>query len=536
MFCSSVRPIKPLTRALAAAAVLVAMAGAGAGSASAASYANPVLRGNYPDPSVVRVGGDFYATATSWAWDPQFPLLKSRDLVNWKTVGAVFGHGPKWSTGRFWAPQIARLGSGYAVYYSARKRGGSLCVAVATAPRPTGPYADKGPLVCDPPGSIDPTPVSDGGRLYLLWKEDANAVFKPTPIWGQELSADGTKLVGERRELFRNDAAWEGEVVENPAVVRRGDQLYMLYAGNVCCGAPPVCQYATGVARATSVLGPWTKGPRNPVLRAGNGFGCPGGGSLVDDGRGGDWFLYHAYVLGGEAVIARQLMLDPVAWGADGWPTVAAGVPSATGSTPLPASGSSAAGGPRKAPAFSDSFRAAKLTPEWGTPYTQAPRMKVDRARGGRLLLAPARGAGRRLDGGIVALRPTHADYTAVAEVSLRGLAGGARAGLVAYQDELASLGIAVGMREAVVWRRVNGRQQRRAKLAIEPKRDTVFVRIVARGRSARLAVSLDGRRWRNVGPAQDRRFMRSFRIGLGAGGAPRAGGRFESFSYTPAP
>jgi hypothetical protein len=58
---------------------------------------------------------------------------------------------------------------------------------------------------------------------------------------------------------------------------------------------------------------------------------------------------------------------------------------------------------------------------------------------------------------------------------------------------------------------------------------------MVARGRSARLAVSSDGKRWRNVGSAQDRRFLRSFRIGVSAGGAPRAGGRFESFSYTPA-
>ncbi len=522
------RPTKTLIRSLAVAAVVLAVAGCA--NAMAAGYSNPVLRGNYPDPSVIRVGNDFYATATSWAWDPQFPLLHSRDLVSWQTVGAVFGHGPKWSTGRFWAPQITRLGSGYAVYYSARKRGGKLCAAVATAARPRGPYTDRGPLVCDPPGSIDPTLVSDGGHLYLLWKEDGNDVKKPSVLWGQELSADGLKLVGTRQELFRNDAPWEGEVVENPAVVRHGDQLYMLYAGNACCGAPPVCNYATGVARATSVLGPWTKGPGNPVLRGGNGFACPGGGSFVDDGHGGDWFLYHAYVLGGETTIARQLMLDPVTWGADGWPAIGGGVPSATGTTPLAASGK------RSEAAFSDQFTARSLAPQWGTPYTQTPRMKIDRSKGGRLLLSPRPRAGRALDGGVVARRPTFADYTAVAEVGLRGLSGGSRAGLIAYQDELASLGIAVGAKEAVVWRRVGGRQQRRAAMALDTSgRSTVFVRIVARGGSARLGVSLDGKRWRNVGRAQDRRFMRSFRIGLSIGGAQRAGGRFESFIYKPA-
>ena len=514
------RPIKTL---LAAAAAVLALAA----PAAAADYSNPVLGGNYPDPSVIRVGDDFYATATSWSWDPQFPLLHSRDLVGWKAVGAVFGHGPRWSTGRFWAPQIAAVGGGYAVYYSAQKRGAGLCVAVATAPRPTGPYTDRGPLVCQRYGSIDPMFVTDGGKSYLLWKEDGNAFRRPAVIWGQELSADGRTLVGAPRELFRNDAAWEGEVVESPEVVRRGDQLYMFYSGNACCGAPPTCRYATGVARAPTVLGPWTKGPSNPILKGSGLFGCPGGGSVVDDGRGGNWFLYHAYRLGSETNVGRQLTLDPIAWGADGWPTIASGVPSLAGSTPLPASGVASER------AFSDSFTSRRLAPEWGTPYTQPPRAKVDRTRRGRLLLSPARRAGRRLDGGIVARRPTSADYTAVAEVSRRGLAGAARAGLVAYQDELASLGIAVGARDVLVWRRVNGKDQRRAAMAIGGS--TVFVRIVARGRTARLAVSADGKRWRNVGRAQDRRFLRSFRIGLSAGGAPGAAGRFESFSYNPA-
>ena len=54
--------------------------------AQPATYLNPVLRGDYPDPSVIRVGNDYYATATASEWGPQFPILHSKDLVNWEII------------------------------------------------------------------------------------------------------------------------------------------------------------------------------------------------------------------------------------------------------------------------------------------------------------------------------------------------------------------------------------------------------------------------------------------------------------------
>src|SRR5688500_9492582 len=75
-------------------------------AAEPARYFNPVLRGDYPDPSVIRVGTDYYATATSSEWGPQFPILHSKDLVNWRIVGSVFPTRPQWATANFWAPEI----------------------------------------------------------------------------------------------------------------------------------------------------------------------------------------------------------------------------------------------------------------------------------------------------------------------------------------------------------------------------------------------------------------------------------------------
>src|SRR3954447_11088579 len=91
-------------------------------SARAASYSNPVLAGDYPDPSIIRVGDDYWATATSSEWAPHFPLLHSRDLVNWEVVGAVFRKRPAWSMGNFWAPEISHDRGRYFVYYTARKK------------------------------------------------------------------------------------------------------------------------------------------------------------------------------------------------------------------------------------------------------------------------------------------------------------------------------------------------------------------------------------------------------------------------------
>jgi xylan 1,4-beta-xylosidase len=257
-------PMKIMRRTIAAAFTLLLLACGAAAQRRGAEYANPVAAGDYPDPSVIRVGRDYWATSTTSEWGPPFTILHSRDLVNWRQVGTVFDERPAWAVGSFWASEIAEDRGRFYIYYSARKpNGGPLCVAVATAPRPQGPYTDRGPLVCQEVGSIDGFHVRDErGRRYLLWKEDGNSVSRPTPIWAQRLTEDGTRLVGERRELLRNTERWEkhptlpyGDLIEGPSIVRRGGWFYMFYSGNFCCARE--CDYMVGVARARKLLGPW---------------------------------------------------------------------------------------------------------------------------------------------------------------------------------------------------------------------------------------------------------------------------------------
>src|ERR1044072_4033919 len=86
-----------------------------------ASYRNSVVAGDYPDPSVIRVGSEFWAATPNGGWAPHFSLLRSRDLVNWEKVGYVFQYKPAWAKEDFWAPEIVAERGRILVYYTARR-------------------------------------------------------------------------------------------------------------------------------------------------------------------------------------------------------------------------------------------------------------------------------------------------------------------------------------------------------------------------------------------------------------------------------
>jgi xylan 1,4-beta-xylosidase len=512
----------------------------GAAAQSRASYTNPALAGDYPDPSVIRVGQDYWAAATSSEWAPEFPILHSRDLVNWRVVGAVFQKRPAWSVGNYWAPEISEDGGRFYVYYTAKKKDGPLCVAVATARRPQGPYTDHGPLVCQEVGSIDGFPIRDErGQRYLLWKEDGNSRSVPTPIWAQRLSPDGTRLTGERQELIRNDQAWEkhaslpyGDLVEGPSVVRRGEWFYMFYSGNFCCARE--CNYMMGVARARKLLGPWEKNPANPILRGNDNWKCPGHGTVVSDARGRDYLMYHAMDAKDSVYVGRQALLDEVRWGADGWPTINNGRgPSARAASPYGFN-------ERNAELFFfDDFTSPGLQPGWQWPQSNEPLMRTESARGGRLVLAPTPAQATNPIGAVVARVTTVGDYEATALIDARGLKGGAVAGLAAYGDAENALGASTDGRNLVLWRREKNEQKVVSTVADAVRTPLVYLRMTAGdGRRYRFALSEDGNRWRNVGGEMDGEYLppwdRGVRVALTSGGAAGASARFESFRVAP--
>jgi beta-xylosidase len=499
------------------------------------TYTNPALAGDYPDPSIIRVGNGYWATATSSEWAPEFPIMYSRDLVNWEVVGAVFQKRPSWSIGNYWAPEIASYRGRYFVYYVGRKKDGPLCVAVATANKPAGPYKDHGPLVCQDAGSIDAMPVSDEkGVRYLVWKEDGNSRNQPTPIWAQQLSAEGTKLVGEPRELIRNDAAWEAQLVEGPFILRRGDWFYMFYSGNACCGRE--CNYALGVARSHKLLGPWEKHTGNPILKGNEKWRCPGHGSIVADERGRTFLFYHAYHAKDFVYVGREALLDEVKWNAEGWPSINHG-DGPSGRAPSPFGVAER----NEEYSFLDRFTGAQLQPGWQWPQDNPPTIRMESGRnGGQLVLTPASEHATDLIGAILGRPTTVGNYVATTEIAMRSLKPGAFSGLAAIGDRENALGVSIGGDgKVVVWRRQKN-QQETVTTSNAPPSASLWLSMTARdGHLFRFALSRDGRKWADVGPELEGDYLppwdRGLRVALTAGGTAGASARFGALSIAPA-
>lgn len=487
------------------------------------TYTNPTLPGDHPDPSIIRVGSDYWATATTSQWAPVFPLLHSRDLVNWEQVGAVFEDAPAWSNGSYWAPEIAHDGKRFFVYYTARKKNGPLCVAVASAASAEGPYRDHGPLVCQEVGSIDAVAVADEkGRRYLVWKEDGNSKKRPTPLWAQQLSPTGLALVGTPREIMRNEAPWEAHLIEGPFILRRGDWFYMFYSADACCGRQ--CNYKLGVARARALLGPWERHPGNPILAGNNTWKCPGHGSIVTTPDGRDYLLYHAYDPDDFQFAGRQGLLDVIAWGNDGWPSInGGGGPSEHGTAPLGVAAR------ERSRDFVDELTGPAFRAGWQWPWDRAPARRF--VSGSLALKTSPRSSGNAAD--TVVARPTlSGDYTATVRIVESSEAKDVMVGLAAYGNPENAIGISRHGPDVVVWTREKGVQKSLAKAAVKAG-PTLDLRMTASdGRRYRFAYSPDGREWRTLGDEAEGGYLPPWdlavRVALAVGGAAGEEGRFD--------
>ncbi|HUR12655.1 MAG TPA: family 43 glycosylhydrolase, partial [Flavitalea sp.] len=139
---------------------------------------------------------------------------------------------------------------------------------------------------------------------------------QPPPIWAMEMDEGRTKLVGTKKELFRNDMTWEGNLVEGVSMIKKNGYYYAFYAGAGCCGKG--CTYTTGIARSKQLLGPWEKYAHNPVLVNDSTWKCPGHGTPIEkDGR--NFLLYHAYDKKTDVYTGREGLLMEYRFSTDGW-------------------------------------------------------------------------------------------------------------------------------------------------------------------------------------------------------------------------
>jgi xylan 1,4-beta-xylosidase len=476
-----------------------------AAACAPAAGATPVLRGDHPDPSLLRAGGGWYETSTSDDWLPAFPILHSSDLTHWRQVGAVLPRRPGWASRDFWAPELVRRGGRVLAYYAARARDGRRCIAVASAAGVRGPYGDHGPLLCSRVGEIDPLPVTDEqGARWLVWKRDGNSRGRPTPILAAPLAPGGLSLAAPPRELFRADAPWEHGIVEAPALLRHGGAFYLFYSAGHCCGRN--CNYATGVARSASLLGPWEKRPE-PILRSDEAIRCPGHAGVAPRPAGEPMLAYHAYGRGDPS--NRQLRIEPIGFDAAGWPRV------------------ERERAPDMRPSGARFGFEAPLAAGWEWPVGRRPPARV---ASGRLVL------GR----GALARQARTTRFTATAVLVPGGT--GARPGLAAMGSEGNAVGIELRGGRAVAWRSDEGVRSevgtlplrlRRDMRGVAPRTRAVELRVSA-GTHVTTAVRTRGR-WRRVGGRLALpRWASGARVALTVGGGRRARAHVDSLTLEP--
>ncbi|RYU93828.1 glycoside hydrolase family 43 protein [Emticicia agri] len=278
------------------------------------TYRNPVIAGDYADPSVIRVDDTYYAAGTSSEWGPAYPIYRSKNLVDWEYVGPVFAEIPEWTMGSFWAPELFyRNGTFYCYYTARRKSDKQSFIGVATTKDITKGFTDHGLMIEWTSEAIDAYVVEDKGKLFITWKAYGLDKGRVIELLGAELSADGLKVTGEAFALIKaNPDDWEKGGAEGQAIFKRGKYWYMLYSGNSCCGSK--CNYMVGFARAEKLQGPWTKYAGNPVLVGDEVWKCPGHGTVVTTPDNRYFYLHHAYSAADFTFVGRQGVLSELVW------------------------------------------------------------------------------------------------------------------------------------------------------------------------------------------------------------------------------
>lgn len=280
-------------------------------------YRNPVRTGFFPDPSICRVGDDYYMVNSSFIFFPCIPISHSRDLIHWEIIGHAitnldWAHLDELEGGRgYWAPDISFYKGRY--YITATYRLNDVPPTyrrqiVVSSEKPEGPYTE--PVFIDEDG-IDPSIFNDDdGKRYMLLNRGAR-IF--------ELDESGTKQISEARLLFYGD---HKRAPEGPHLYKKDGYYYLLEAEG---GTGP--GHRVTVSRSKELFGNYETCPYNPIMRQDDPDAAIqrcGHGDLVEtqDGR---WYM--VYLCGrmigdGYSLLGRETALDPVTWTPDGWPIV----------------------------------------------------------------------------------------------------------------------------------------------------------------------------------------------------------------------
>jgi len=299
--------------------------------AQPSTFINPILPGAYPDPSICRVGEEYYIVNSSFEYFPGLPIHKSDDLVNWELIGYGLHRAGQCtgtnnlvdvqSNGGIHAPTIRyNNGTFYIIttnIYTPPEDGRETQFInfIITAKKPEGPWSD--PHIIQGAPGIDPDLFfDDDGKVYFVGThqagdKNANGIGE---IWVQELNLDNWSLMGERTTIW--GGACGGCCVEGPHMYKKEGKYYIMVAEGGTS-----FNHAVMIAASDNITGPFESSPRNPILTSrhlskDNWVHSTGHADLVElaDGR---WYMVALGIRGDEergSNMGRETHLIPVTW------------------------------------------------------------------------------------------------------------------------------------------------------------------------------------------------------------------------------
>jgi beta-xylosidase len=274
------------------------------------TYKNPILFADYSDPDVVKVGSDYYMTASSFNCIPGLPILHSKDLVNWELIAYAVDRlhpedefdSPQHGNG-IWAPSIRYHKGEYYIYYGDPDYG----IHMVKASNPKGPWAE--PILVEAgKGLIDPCPLwDDDGKVYLVHAFAGSRAGTKSILVVKEMNAAGTKTLDRGVLVF--DGHEKHVTVEGPKFYKHNNEYYIFApAGGVTYGWQLVL-------RSKNIYGPYEA---KVVMHQGNtDINGPHQGGWVETNTGESWFIHFQ----DRFSYGRVVHLQPMTWN-EGWPLI----------------------------------------------------------------------------------------------------------------------------------------------------------------------------------------------------------------------
>jgi xylan 1,4-beta-xylosidase len=375
----------------------------------AGHFRNPILAGYYPDPSICRVGDDYYLINSTFAHFPGIPIFHSKDLVNWRQIGHVITRPDQLNydklgiTRGIFAPAISHHNGTFYVICTMVDAGGNF---IMTAKDPAGPWSD--PIWLDFDG-IDPSIFfDDDGRAWIVNNgnppENRPLYQGHRAIWIQEFDPRTNKMIGPRSIIVNGgvDLSKKPVWIEGPHIYKRNGWYYLC-----CAEGGTSIHHSQVILRSKSPTGPYVPWEKNPILtqrdldnRAKHAVTCTGHADL-EIGPDGNWwsvFLACRPYAPDRWATGRETFLLPVTWTDDDWPVILPPGERVPYVVKAPV-GPALAAGPRPADerqpyipltgnfTLVDEFDQAALSPQW--IMIRTPRENWWSLADGRLSLTP---------------------------------------------------------------------------------------------------------------------------------------------------